>query len=64
MSLKVLLAHAYDDRDEPIPGKSWMIELHFNINFSYLGDGQNEVLSIFAKLKSIFQDDGSGAEIN
>ena len=37
---------------------------HFIINFSYLGDGQNEVLDIFAKLKSIFQDDGSGAEIN
>ena len=43
---------------------------HFNItfidisiNFHYLGDGQNDVLSIFAKLKSIFQDDGSGAEI-
>ena len=41
-----------------------MNESHFDINFSYLGDGQNEVLSIFDKIKSIFQDDGSGAEIN
>ena len=31
--------------------------------FSYLGDDQNEDHSIFAKLRSIFQDDGSGAEI-